>query len=173
MKRIFAAIGWVIGLQLLWGVAQITFAMLVFDKRWVGDNFLAANYRQMTRDVPALTDEIVTAILYAAAITFLIGLVSSLLWVVISGVHRIYGPGQAARLRLLWLVLLIAGALSCGGVTDWLIDATRLVPPDGAMKLAASAAAVFVLSYYVVGTLWPTTVKIRPAVPLARLLSVW
>src|SRR5215475_8510993 len=111
MKRIFAAIGWVIGLQLLWGVAQITFAMLVFDKRWVGDNFLAANYRQMTRDVPALTDEIVTAILYAAAITFLIGLVSSLLWVVISGVHRIYGPGQAARLRLLWLVLLIAGAL--------------------------------------------------------------
>jgi hypothetical protein len=176
MKRVLAAAGWTVGLQVLWGFVQVVLVLWLGDKQWIGDNFLAAPYRRTPGQVPGLIDEIVTAMLYAAAITFLVGLIASLLWVVISGLRRIYVPGQAAQLRGLWLTLLILGAFSCGGAAWWLLDGTRLVLLDGTIKSAIAAGVLFVISYYVVGTLWSTVAKIRPAVPLAvpcaRLLKV-
>jgi hypothetical protein len=172
MKQVFAAIGWCTGLLLLWGSVQAALVALFIDKQWIGDNFLAEDYRKTPKEIPSLTADIAATMLEAAAVTFLIGLIASLLWVVIGGRRPIYGPGQAAQLRWLWLLILIVGALSCAGVTYILIDSTRLVPLDGTVKLAGVAAVVFLFSYYFVGTLWPTPWKIRPAVPLARLLPV-
>jgi hypothetical protein len=172
VNRIFAAIGWSLGLQLLWAFALVVLGWLFVDKQWIGDNFLAADYRQTPREIPSLTADIMDAMLEAVAVTLLISLTASLLWVVIGSCRRIYGPGQAARLRWLWLLILVIGALSCAGVTYILIDDTRLVPLDGTVKLTAVAAVAFLFSYYVVGTFLPTPWKIRPAVPLARLLPV-
>jgi hypothetical protein len=170
MKRVFTAIGWTVLLQLLWGVTQVAVVLLSIDKRWIGDNFLAANYRRMPGQVGGLTDDIIATMLNVAMVAFLVGITASLLWVIIGACYRIYGPGAAARLRWLWVVILIVGALSCAGATYFLIDDTRLVPLDRTVILSAIAAVDFLLSYYVVGTFWPTPRKIRPAVPLARLL---
>ena len=176
MKRVLAAVGWTVGLQALWGFVQVVLVLWLGDKQWVRENFLAAQYRTTPGQLSGLTDDIVTAMLYGATITFLIGLIASLLWVVISGLRRIYVPGQAAQMRGRWIALLIIGAVACGGVTWWLIDSTGAVLRDGTIKLAIAAAVLFVISYYVVGTLWSTVAKIRPAVPLAvpfaRLLKV-
>src|SRR4051794_30782042 len=135
MRNIFLAVGLSAALQAVWAFGLAALCWLLFDKPWVADNFLAANFRRAPKDVPGLTDQIIEAMISAAGTALLACFIASSLWIVLSGIHRIYGPGRARRLLGLWFALLVVGALASGGATYYLIDSTRLVPWDQTIVL--------------------------------------
>lgn len=170
MKRLLLALGWLIALEAVWASLLFIAAMFLVDRNWLAENFLDPVYLRQAA-VESYRNDMIAALLHAAAATFLIGVVAGIVWHGFAALCRIYGPGEAARLLWLWLLILFVGALlSLGAVyLKVVLDLNNLVPDAAMYPVYGAAIVLFVLSYYI-GTAFPTPPKLRPAVPLARFL---
>lgn len=170
MRRLLIALGWMFAAEAIWAAALILAAMFVVPKPWLADTFLDPIYlSQSPQVVESSTNDMISAFVLAGQAIFGVGVICCVVWHICAAIVQINGPGQAAKFWLLWLLVLIAGWLTSLGASYYYVGLSRLVANNAMYEFYGVATVLLLLSYYI-GTAFSTARKLRPAVPLARLL---
>jgi hypothetical protein len=169
MKRL-SLIGWPLFWLLLFEVALAVIlyaAALSITEEWLTSTFLEGTYNRPNLRADA-TAEIRGAIYIAGMIVFAIGAGASLLWLLLAAWYPIRGPGRAVWLCIGWAILLAAAEAAAMAVIYLKMSESGLVSSEGMAWAFGLGTALLVVTYWVVGTLWPTPLRAAPAVPGAR-----
>ena len=169
MKRLFAALGWMAAAEGVWAALLFLAAEFIIKRNWLAEHFLDPVYLDQPDYVESATNQMIAGFLTASRAIFAANLICAALWHISGACIRVHGPGRAAGLRLVWSVLLAIGLVLSLLAVYVYVGLTKLVPEHGMYELYGVAIVFFMLSYYI-GTLFATARKLRPAVPLARLL---
>jgi hypothetical protein len=170
MLRLLIALGWMFAAEAIWAAALILAAIFVVQKPWLADTFLDPIYlSQSSQVIESSTNDMVAAFIAAGLTIFGASVICCVIWHICAAIVQINGPGQAAKFWLLWLLVLIIGWLASLGASYYYVGLSRFVPNNAMYEFYSAATILFLLSYYI-GTAFSTTRKLRPAVPLARLL---
>lgn len=170
MLRLSIALGWTFAAEAIWAAMLFLAAIFVVPKPWLADTFLDPIYlSQSSQVIESSTDDMIAAFVAAGLTIFAVSVVCCVIWHICATIVQINGPGQAAKFWLLWLLVLIVGWFASLGASYYYVGLSRLVANNAMYKFYGAATILFLLSYYI-GTAFSTTRKLRPAVPLARLL---
>lgn len=172
MNRLAKALLITLVLQLsLIALVTLVTIFVPIDKPYLAEAFLDPQLLRRPEFVGPLTDDFLEAAAVTGLLILLLGAAMSKVWILLSHFMKIRKPGDAGRLVVYWGLLLILGIAGAIGVT-WKVIGNDFgsVATPGLIKLAISGSVLFGISYYLVGTLWSTPRKLRPAVPFATLI---
>lgn len=170
MLRLLISLGWMFAAEAVWTVMLCVIAIFVIPRLWLADTFLDSIYLNQSAQIIESSANDMIAVFTVTGLTIIeISISCSALWHICTAVVRINGPGQAAKYWWLWLLLLVAGWAASLGSAYYYVGLSKLVPNNAMYEFYGATTVLFLLSYYI-GTGFSTAQKLRPAVPLARLL---
>ena len=171
MKRpSWVALGWTVAVQSGLALILVGIWLFLIDPMWLAQNFLQPD---LLNQLPAYLEDYLSklrsALITTAILIFVVNILCCAVWHVWGGHSRIDGPGQAARLWIRWLALLVIGVVLSGAAVYYYLRFDILVRADALAGLYITAAILSVVFYFI-GTLFPTEPKLRPGVPLGTLM---